>query len=189
VHSDDSANDLNHIEPLGFSVRRELLKSFPVQPFAQAFPPRVAQPEERGAIGMFEVAPVRVDPDETMPQQWIGALVGGDSQRVFLAVQLGIGRVGAFPPAGVSALHGRSEPDCPGSAPRPKRRDLPLPATLLEYHRHLQVGVVSGGLEGGFEDVPLLRDLFSEVRRNAPRGFGDGAQLQLPDLGAMREIQ
>jgi hypothetical protein len=55
----EASHDLDDGEALTHTIRRQRLKAIrPRQPFAQAHPPGVAQPEKRRAVSVFEMAMV-----------------------------------------------------------------------------------------------------------------------------------
>jgi len=72
------ADDLDDVESLGLAIGREFLKPFPGHPFAEVLPPRVAEPQERGAVDVLEVAMVFRDSKRAVPVQRVRPGVGGD---------------------------------------------------------------------------------------------------------------
>jgi hypothetical protein len=71
-----SADDLHHGKALGLAVGCQFLKAFPGHALAQVFPSRVAEPEERRTIGVFEMTLVFGHAQRAMFEQRIVALVG-----------------------------------------------------------------------------------------------------------------
>jgi hypothetical protein len=48
---------------------------------AEAHPPGITEPEERGAIGMFKVLPIPGDANRAMPVQRVLTRIGFDTKR------------------------------------------------------------------------------------------------------------
>ena len=82
-----AADDLDHAKALGLAVGRKFLKAFPGQPFAQAFPPGITQPEEWRAISMFKVPVILGHADRSVVIQRVVARVRHDFDFPFSAVQ------------------------------------------------------------------------------------------------------
>ena len=151
---------MDHVEPLGDAVRGQLAHVVrPPQPPAEPHPPRVAQPQERRAVGVLQVAPVGRRPDRAVPEQGIGlVLVGGDLELARKPVQAGVGAVRA---AGAPAVHSRQRRGVarpPSGAARPEGGDrpvLPVRAGDDQVERDVveRVRVLDGRLEAPLGDV------------------------------------
>lgn len=143
------------------TVGGQFLKTLPGHPLAQALPPRISQPEERGAIGMLEMPFVPGHSEKAMFEQRIIARVGGDVQRLRCPVQHPVCRVRTFDLECVIPLYRRCEANRPLVAPGPKRGNQPFLAAIAEDDIDLQVqervSIFLIGRERGFKNGPLFR--------------------------------
>src|SRR5207249_11771394 len=84
-------DDLDDRKTFGLAIGGELLKFIgPVQALAQAHPPRVAEPKERRAVRVDEVAMVGRDLDEAMAIARVIAGVRLDLDRTFDAIEAAV---------------------------------------------------------------------------------------------------
>ena len=124
-----AGDDLNHGKALGTPVVGQLLKLVrPVQPVTEPHPPRVAEPEERRAVGVFKVPPVGRHADRAVPVQRVLAAIGLNVQRAFDAVQARILRITARGAPAMQARLRRRVTDFPDSRRRPRTRARSSPS-------------------------------------------------------------
>ena len=186
------ADDLHHVEPLGAAVGRQFLEAFPGEPLAEALPPRIAQPEERRAIGVLEVPSAGAGHDETVFEQRVRPFVGRSGKAAFGPVQVGVALVAALEAILVLSLSGRGEADRPPAAPGPEGRDDPPLVALLKHGVHLDigegVGILLGGFHGLLKDGPLWNDVpcvFARFLGGIEQPAGQGRIAVGPRIGVV----
>ena len=120
---------------------------------AESHPPRVAEPEERRAVGMLEVAFVLRDLHRTVGVKWVFAAVGGDRYPARAAMQPGVAGCGTLGAEGVRAGERRGVADLPGLAAGPEGRHAANGARGIgeeRVERYLveRIGIRAAGGEG-----------------------------------------
>src|SRR5438874_13789945 len=102
-----------------------------MKPMRQSHPPRIAEPKERCAVGVFQVPFVRRNAKGTMTQERILSGVCADFDCAFDSMQSGIARIAALAPPTMHAAFRRGITHLPIIPARPKCRHLPFCARWI----------------------------------------------------------
>jgi hypothetical protein len=168
-----AAHDLDGREALGPAVGGKFLKTLPGHPLAEIFPPGVGQPEERRAVGVFEMSVIVGDADRPVPEERIVIAAGNDVDRAFDAVESWVASVRALERPGVRASHVGGVADDPGVAAGPEGR-------------HMQAGAVGRGDDR--VEFKINEGIFVRLVRDDP-DLRDAVRLDLKDLASERHVR
>ena len=168
-----AAHDLHDIEALRCAVGAERFETVQIDALAEAFPPRVAEPEERRAVGVLEVAGVVGDTQESAAMQRVVTRGGGCDEGSRGGRKIGIRWVVRDKPIAILACFRRREPHLPRPASAPERGHSPACVALLEDRVDLDIdkGARVGlrRLDRSLEDGPSSSRGYG-ARRRARRG-------------------
>ena len=122
-----AGDDLHHGEALGGPVGGEPVHVLrPAQPFGEAHPPRVRQPEERRAVGVLQVRARRIELDRAVAEQRVLRSRLDHAHRAGAAVQAAVLRIRALGAEPVLAHLARRVAHAPPPAAGPERRHAQL---------------------------------------------------------------
>ena len=167
---------LDDREMLGSAVGQVLLPFLGTRAHGSR-PGGVPEPEERGAVGQGEVAPVIANPGEAMPVKGVLALVGGHGNGPATTVQAGVGEIRTlgFPAPLSRSRKGATETEGLASVPEAKAAQHPFSRSPVgDAQNHFGVGVRRRAAAGQFLLPPLPDDrarggVGGRLRASAPR--------------------
>jgi hypothetical protein len=122
IRSDD---ELHHAESLAGAIGGEFAKLFERHPLREALPPRIAEPEERHAVGVGEPPAVGGDPRKPVQEKLIAAGRLRRCERSLAVMEAAVGGAGGLHAEPILPGHGWGEPHGPRVAPRPERGHPP----------------------------------------------------------------